>query len=365
MLNGAPAPTRRMLVDSKGLGKPPVFSGGEEDFYVWANKVENHVSGMFPNVRGVLAFAVESQDVITAAAVALGVPGLGAGTSTEIEAQLFVVLSALTVSESFDVVMSAGGDRGFESWRKLHGRYDPYTAGSARRLWREILSPTRMKLSELMGAIERMEDLVRRHCSRRDDQVNAHTLAEDIRMSSHEALLPDDLEKHVQMNRASLNSYSLLREEIKTYCEYREAMRARERSRKVHHIQEETTQRTLVLSAKTRASRAKASTARAKAKDSKDSKDSKDKDGKDGTRARVRWNVGTVDSADISRKTVGARMTTKVEENTRRLRRTLTILTRRNHRKETIIQELKLVDFTCVPSMQLTKCERLKDQDWS
>ena len=47
MLNRAPALTRRMLVDSKGLGKPPVFSGREEDLYVWAKKVENYVSGVF------------------------------------------------------------------------------------------------------------------------------------------------------------------------------------------------------------------------------------------------------------------------------------------------------------------------------
>ena len=40
-------------------------------------------------------------------------------------------------------------------------------------------------------------------------------------MSSLEALLPDDLEKHVQLNRARLTSYGVLREEIKTYCECR------------------------------------------------------------------------------------------------------------------------------------------------
>ena len=89
-----------------------------------------------------------------------------------------------------------------------------YTAGRP-------LLPTRVKLSELMFAIERMEDVVRRYCCRRDAQGNAHTLAEYIRMSSLEALLPDDLEKHVQMNRARLNSYNLLREEVKTYCDYR------------------------------------------------------------------------------------------------------------------------------------------------
>ena len=50
------------------------------------------------------------------------------------------------------------------------------------------------------------------------------------------------------------------------------------RDRKVHHTQEETTEWTLVHSAKARANKAKASTARAKAKGSKDSTDkSKDK----------------------------------------------------------------------------------------
>ena len=94
------------------------------------------------------------------------------------------------------------------------------------------MSPSRVKLLELMCAIERMEDLVRRYCSRRDAQGNAHTLAEDIRMSSLEALLPDDLEKHVQLNSARLTSYGVLREEIKTYCECRSHANARNAKQK-------------------------------------------------------------------------------------------------------------------------------------
>ena len=83
-----------------------------------------------------------------------------------------------------------------------------------------------------MCAIEKMEDLVRRYSSRRDAQGNAHTLAEDIRMSSLEALLSDDLEKHVQLNRARLNSYGVLREEIKTCCECRGHANARNMKQK-------------------------------------------------------------------------------------------------------------------------------------
>ena len=44
VLSRSQAPMRRMLVDPKGLGKPPVFSGREEHFYVWTKKVENYVS---------------------------------------------------------------------------------------------------------------------------------------------------------------------------------------------------------------------------------------------------------------------------------------------------------------------------------
>ena len=42
------SPIRRMLVDPKGLGNLPVFSGREEHFYVWTKKVENYESGVFP-----------------------------------------------------------------------------------------------------------------------------------------------------------------------------------------------------------------------------------------------------------------------------------------------------------------------------
>ena len=65
VLNRAQGPTRRMLVDPRGLGKPLVFSGRGEDFHVWAKKVEKFVSDVFPNVRGALSFAVESQDAVT------------------------------------------------------------------------------------------------------------------------------------------------------------------------------------------------------------------------------------------------------------------------------------------------------------
>ena len=191
---GRTRPERRTLIDVKGLGKPPVFWGKEEDFYVWAKKVENYVAGVYPNVRASMHLAVETETEIRVETLVEHDMDLSADEAAEIDAQLFVVLSSLTDGETFDIVASAGGGCGYEGWRKLHKRWDPYTAGRARSLLRDILSPPRSKLHELMGAIERLEDLTRRYCSRRDAQGKLHSLAEEIRMSSLEALLPEDLE---------------------------------------------------------------------------------------------------------------------------------------------------------------------------
>eukprot|EP00971_Amphidinium_carterae_P033414 658064-Amphidinium_carterae.1 len=129
---------------------------------------------------------------------------------------------SLTDGESFDLVMGAAAGEGLEAWRRLHRRWDPLRTGRERGLLREILTPGRAKLSELQGAVERLEDLMRRYCMRKDTQTGArHTLAEDIRMASLEALLPEDLVKHVQLQRARLDTYAKLREEVVLYAEAR------------------------------------------------------------------------------------------------------------------------------------------------
>ena len=128
-------------------------------------------------------------------------------------------------------------------------------------------------------------------------------------MSSLEALLPDDLEKHVQLNRARLTSYGVLREEIKTYCVCRGHAARNVRQKGPSHPGGDDPMELLHL-ARARASKAKASTERAKAKESKDSKDNTDRTGtRVRTRTRTRLNVGTVENVDTTRKTVGSRRT--------------------------------------------------------
>ena len=66
-----------------------------------------------------------------------------------------------------------------------------------------MLNFGQVKLADLDGAIENLEDLMRRYTSRKDAAGALLTLAEDIRMA-----------KHVQLNGARLTTFLLLREEI-------------------------------------------------------------------------------------------------------------------------------------------------------
>ena len=157
----------------------------------------------------------------------------------------------------------------------------------------------RAKLLVLMRVIERLEDLMGRYCGRRD----THTLAYDIRMSPLAALLLDDLENHVQSNRARLTSCVVLREEIKTKRECR--IHAHVRNTKPKGPSYPGGNDPMNIDA----------IGQGKGKHDKGKGKGKGKQGQQGpqdktrtkTRTRIQLNVGIVESAVTTRRTVGAR----------------------------------------------------------
>ena len=100
VLTRAQAPTRRMLVDPKGLGKPPMFPGKEEHFYVWTKKIENNVSGVFRTCVELWRLQQSrktwsQQQQLRSVCLSSELRRL-----QRLDLQLFVVLSALTVVAS-------------------------------------------------------------------------------------------------------------------------------------------------------------------------------------------------------------------------------------------------------------------------
>ena len=218
----SPARTNPTLVDTKGLGKPPPLKNTEGEFVSWARRTENFVVSVHPGARDVLTWAVERESATVAEANAATEVVMPLDTLRMLADQLYTVLMTLVEGESFDILVGSGSGEGLEAWRRLHKRWDPLTTGRARGLLREILSPGRAKLVELQGAVERLEDLMRRYTQRRDARNGQrHTLAEDIRMAALEALLPEELERHCQLQRSRLDTYQKLREEVVLYAEAR------------------------------------------------------------------------------------------------------------------------------------------------
>ena len=63
-------PTRPMLVDNKGLGRPQTFNGKEGHFQRWSQKFESFVSGVFPEAGRILTWASDQPEEISAEMVA-------------------------------------------------------------------------------------------------------------------------------------------------------------------------------------------------------------------------------------------------------------------------------------------------------
>ena len=160
-----------------------------------------------------MTWAVETESAMVAEANAATEVTMPLETLHVLADQLFTVLMTFVEGESFDTLVGSGSGEGLEAWRRLHKRWDPLT--TARGLLRETFSPGGAKLGGLQGVVERLKDLMRRYTQRRVARKGQrHTVAEEIRMVALEALLPEELERHCQLQRSQLDTHQKLREEV-------------------------------------------------------------------------------------------------------------------------------------------------------
>jgi len=177
-----------LLVDAKGLGKPGSFSNEENKYVKWARSVENYIIGVYgEEFRQVLEWALGCDQEVTAEMRDLAF-GEGADDADRIPdldrkvQQVYQALMALTEDESQDVVIGAGSGNGLEAWRKLGRRWDPVVAGRKRALLKQIISPERCKLEQLVGCWERWEEQVRRYERRKDENGQRLRLDQETKM---------------------------------------------------------------------------------------------------------------------------------------------------------------------------------------
>eukprot|EP00434_Breviolum_minutum_P046362 symbB.v1.2.041876.t1/scaffold8786.1/size5055/1 len=174
------------LVDTKGLGKPSTFSGEAEQ-----------------RAFGDAADALDQ------------VPDLD-----EKSRELASALQMVTQREPFAIVVNCATN-GLEAWRRLSKRYDPATASRKRTMLKTVISPQKQKLETLPQAIEEWMDAVRTYEKRKDSTGQRAAISDEIKMAALEAMLPQELESHVQLNQARFATFDDLMDEITRFVEHK------------------------------------------------------------------------------------------------------------------------------------------------
>ena len=213
------------LVDTKGLGKPSTFSGEAEQFLPWRHRMTSYICSVYPDLREVLEWCEEREKSITGeelrrafgdAADALDqVPDLD-----EKSRELASALQMVTQREPFAIVVNCATN-GLEAWRRLSKRYDPATASRKRTMLKTVISPQKQKLETLPQAIEEWMDAVRTYEKRKDSTGQRAAISDEIKMAALEAMLPQELESHVQLNQARFATFDDLMDEITRFVEHK------------------------------------------------------------------------------------------------------------------------------------------------
>ena len=131
-------------------------------------------------------------------------------------------LMALTSYEANDIVANSRKNP-LEAPRRLQKRYDPTTGGRKRNLLRTIISPGRCSLLELQAGIERWES----HVSLYEKKLK-NKMDDEIKVAGLEALVPDELEKHLILNSNRLRTFEDMCLEIVTHVEAKFGFRTRD-----------------------------------------------------------------------------------------------------------------------------------------
>ena len=121
-----------------------------------------------------------------------------------IDQQLYFALISLTDGTTNNLV--ANSHLGFEAWRKLSRAYDPTGGGRVWNLLRQIINPGRCKMEDLQSSLEMWEQLVSKYESTKDQDGNPRTLTSDLKMAALASMLPEELEKHIQLNTSRLST---------------------------------------------------------------------------------------------------------------------------------------------------------------
>ena len=221
------AQPRPNLVDTRGMGRPPSFSGSEKDWREWKGKLSAYLCATNPQAEFMLEWVEKHPATITTDALQGLCLDKDTGAYNEsnylkvasLNKSLFLILIDTCKGEPYRLVESAGNGNGFEAWRVLLRRYHSKTPGTKRALLQQLFS---LKPATTIESFESLlltiEESIRRY-----DGMAESVMSEDIRCAIVVACCPKELRDFLDMSSDEF-VYADLRLKVNTYVERKRDM---------------------------------------------------------------------------------------------------------------------------------------------
>ena len=207
---------KRVLEEAVRVSKSLLFNNNRQDFAEWQRETANYLKSTMEGLGMVMDCAVDEEDILDWKIFKESHLGQYDIELEEMNERVYYWLVDHTEGESFDLVRSAGNGYGLEAWRRLNRRWSSSATGSSEQLRESVMNPGRSRLEDLIGSIERLEKHIKKWVlGRRNAEGDVVVTSDENEMILLKQLLPKEVERQLQRERASLLSYSLLLAEVK------------------------------------------------------------------------------------------------------------------------------------------------------
>ena len=210
----APPPPPFALVDTRQLGKPKTFNGSDAAWRGFRFSLMAYAGAVEPRMAALM------QSATTAVEGDCSNNKLNAD-ERRISTQLYYML-ALSIDQdtaALTIVERASSGEGLLAWWRLVKTFEPDTAGRAAGMLQEVLA-FEFDNTDIRHSFETFDMLVRRY----EDAVG-DPLGDKLKIGLvHRGLKDQDLRQHLLLQTQRLNTYDLVREEIRSITVARRAM---------------------------------------------------------------------------------------------------------------------------------------------
>ena len=198
------------VFDTRGIGRPPQFSGKAVEWTSWEFKLRSWLGAQFQDGEACLDWAQQkgSDEVTVESVVELTETKTDAA---RLDQQLWVLLVALCEqgTEALAIVKNSRKGSGLDAWRRLAARYDPSNPQVHRQLLRKVLYPRRVPEAQLKTALEDWERDMARYAERTSSNMSDRRLAflvpSQVGRSLGAAVRPSDLIRSSETGSTSIH----------------------------------------------------------------------------------------------------------------------------------------------------------------